>query len=109
MKANFELGIDSLSLIDTTELARLSGLSESIIRKVSAGNIGNSGVTIPRITRIGNRIKFRRDHVKEWLDELAGINIDKPNRHSSESTTKIIDDHALNRRPGRPRKLGGQR
>lgn len=112
MKASIDNRIDPLALIDTAELAQLSGLSESAIRKASSLRSQrrsiNGGITIPRITRIGNLIKFRRDHVKEWLDVLAGINIDD-NDQSKESTTKIIGDRVLNRYPGRPRKIGGQK
>lgn len=94
----------SLQLIDTVALSKLSGISESSIRK-ACGGFGKGKVTVPRITRIGALIRFRLDHVQEWLDSLSGID-SKLERHA---LCQIDQDPESKRRTGRPRNAGGQK
>lgn len=96
-----------LQLISIDELVKLSGVSESSIRKACSGH-GKGKVTVPQITRIGAQIRFRVDHVKQWLDSLCSLQ-----EHTKFSSGPEIASSNTNseqvRRPGRPRNVGGQK
>lgn len=94
-------------LLTCEELAELTRISYSAIRKACCTDPGRVKISLPRITRIGTRVRFRADHVREWLDSLS----DSP-ALPAESEQKVEPVVALSkavRRPGRPRNAGGQK
>lgn len=96
-----------LQLYTCEELAELGKISISSIRKASCDDPGRVKISLPRITRIGTRVRFRADHIREWLDSLS----DSP-ALPAESEQKVEPVVALSkavRRPGRPHNAGGQK
>ena len=64
--------MDHLQLIDSKQLAALAGISLQSVRQAASDKTGKR-IKLPTITRVGGLVRFRADHVKEWLDQAAGI------------------------------------
>lgn len=96
-----------LQLHTCEELAELTKISYSSIRKACCDDPGRVKISLPRITRIGTRVRFRADHVREWLDSLS----DSPARldDSEQKVEAVVALSKAVRRPGRPRNAGGQK
>lgn len=94
-------------LLTCEELAELTRISYSAIRKACCTDPGRVKISLPRITRIGTRVRFRADHVREWLDSLS----DSPAllAESEQKTEPVVAFSKAARRPGRPRNAGGQK
>ncbi len=89
--------MNDLKCIDTRDLAKLTGLGYQSIRNAISEKSGSRKLSLPRITRVGARVFFRLDHVREWLDEQAKISAPQP----TASNDLPISAHAARR--GRPR------
>lgn len=82
---------DELVFLDIPQLAQLIGISKANISKAVSG-LGRGVLTIPTVTRFGGSIRFRLDHVKEWIDKQA-ITPEK---------TENADVRVRRKGPGRP-------
>ena len=93
-----EISFDHHQLLTCDDLAELTKISYSTIRKACCDDPGRVKISLPRITRIGTRVRFRADHVREWLDSLS----DSAAPPIKNDLFEIVLKPA--RRPGRPRK-----
>lgn len=82
---------DDLVFLDIPQLAQLIGISTGNISKAVSG-LGRGVLTIPTVTKFGGSIRFRLDHVKEWIEKQA------------KTTESTIEQSPRKRRkgPGRP-------
>lgn len=87
-------------LFTCEELSDLTRISRSAIRKACCSDPGRVKISLPTITRIGTRVRFRADHVREWLDSLSETSSTPIEQESLGKQFEV----ALTRRPGRPRK-----
>lgn len=89
-------------LFTCEELAELTRISRSAIRKACCSDPGRVKISLPTITRIGTRVRFRADHVRAWLDSLTNTSITAVEHEPFSKQVGMALKPT--RRPGRPRK-----
>lgn len=89
-------------LFTCEELSDLTRISRSAIRKACCSDPGRVKISLPTITRIGTRVRFRADHVRAWLDSLSDIPSTPIENEFFGKQSEVLLKPA--RRPGRPRK-----
>ncbi len=109
-----EVSFNPHQLLTCEDLAELTRISYSAIRKACCSDPGRVKISLPRITRIGTRVRFRADHVREWLDSLSDSPVllsDSPAllAESLQKAEPVVTFSKAARRPGRPRNAGGQK
>ena len=98
--------MDDLKCINVKDLAKLTGLGQKSIRQAISDKSNSRKLKLPRITRLGSCVRFRMDHVREWLDERAGVAL--PVSSSMQPVVLAAAASPLTdspRRPGAPRKV----
>ena len=94
-----DFAVAQLQLIDSKQLAALAGIGLQSIRQAASDKTGKR-IKLPVITRVGGLVRFRIDHVKQWLDEAAGTGL----AHPSLAQARIdCGQTELKRKRGRPR------
>lgn len=96
--------MDDLKCINVKDLALLTGLGQQSIRQAISDKSDSRKLKLPKITRFGVSIRFRMDHVKEWLDERAGIAPRAIDTSTVQQTAIAASHSSCPKRPGRPRK-----
>lgn len=98
-------------LLTCQELADLTRIPYSTIRYACRASPGKVKISLPPITRIGVRVRFRADQVRDWLVKLSEsppTSADKEHLNASVNASVVAVSKA-SRRPGRPRNAGGQK
>lgn len=86
--------IEPYRLYDAQFVADLAGVSRRVVYDSAADK---RSVNMPAVTRLAkNVIRFRGQHILEWLDRAAGIEAVKP-----------VEIEPVKRGRGRPRKSVG--
>ena len=65
--------MDDLKCINVKDLAKLTGLGQQSNRQAISDKSNSRKLSLPKINRLGSCVRFRMDHVREWLDERASI------------------------------------
>ena len=88
--------MDDLKCISAKDLSVLTGLGLQSIRQAVTDD--SRKLKLPKVTRLGSSIRFRMDHVREWLDEQAGVTL-------TQTSSPVQPTLLATPRPGRPRKV----